>query len=117
LGKKAVRKKMLEMVVRAAESKKAENIVVLDVQKQRMICDYLVIASGGSAPQLKAIIREIEDKIKEAGMEGRSFEGNINSGWVILDLGTIVVHVMSEEERAYYNLEELWGRDAVIYHY
>jgi len=106
----------LDIIIQAAESKKAENIVVLDVQKQKAICDYLVIASGGSAPQLRAIIREIEAKVKEAGVVSRLFEGNISSGWVILDLGTIVVHVMSEEERAYYNLEKLWGQGAVFYH-
>jgi ribosome-associated protein len=116
LGKKVVRKKLLEVIIQAAESKKAENIVVLDVQKQKAICDYLIIASGGSAPQLRAIIKEIDLKVKKAGEVGRLFEGNINSGWVILDLGTIIVHVMSEEERAYYNLEELWGREAVFYH-
>ena len=105
-------KKILDRIVAAGEAKKAKDIVVLSVRKASRCLDYLVIMSAESRPQLKAISREIDEKIKE----GMRWEGEIESGWVILDLGPIVVHIMDPELRAYYNLEDLWGSEAVVYH-
>lgn len=107
---------LVETIVSAAEEKKARDILVLDIRKLAGVTDYLVIMSGESAPQLKAIISEIEQRVKKEGIKGRSWEGAVNSGWLILDLLDIVVHVMSEEERAYYDLEGIWGKEAIVYH-
>lgn len=107
---------MVETIVSAAEDKKAQDILVLDIRKLKGVTDYLVILSGESAPQLKAIILEIEKRVKKEGVKGRVWEGEVNSGWLILDLFEIVVHVMSEEERAYYDLEGIWGKEAIVYH-
>ena len=114
MQKRASGSKIIDVIVKAGESKKAYNPVVLDIRKQQNIFDYLVIMGGESTPQLKAIIEEVKSKVKD--LRVASVEGKIDSGWMILDLGDIVVHVMSEEERAFYDLEGLWGKEAIVYH-
>jgi ribosome-associated protein len=105
-------KTLLERITAAAESKKALDIVVLNVRRTSACLDQLVVMTVESRPQLKAVAGEIEAKIKE----NVRWEGEIESGWIILYLGSIVVHVMEPEARAYYNLEGLWGSEAVVYH-
>lgn len=100
----------IEAVIEAAESKKAVDPVVLDISKKGALFDYLIVMSGESAPQLKAL----SEAIGQAA--DRSFQGSAESGWLILDLGDTIVHVMSEEERAYYDIEGIWDKDAVVYH-
>lgn len=115
--KKASREnELLDVVIKAAEDKKAFNPVILDVRRTGRIADFMVIVSGDSTPQLKAITREIEARLKKRSIKGIVWEGEPGSGWQIFDMGSILVHVMSEHERAYYDLEGLWGKDAIIYH-
>ena len=104
-------------MVAAAESKQAIDPVVLDVSKASSVTDYLVICSGESGPQLRAIEREIDVRLAKNKFKTNKWEGVLGSGWVILDLGPIVVHVMGTAERDYYRLEDLWGKDAIVYHY
>lgn len=108
---------LLEKIVRAAEEKKGLNIKALDVRKSSPVADFLVVVSGESAPQLKAIESEIDKTLRSTKIRGFRWQGDPSSGWLILDLGSIVVHIMGETERDYYGLEELWGHDAVVYHY
>ncbi|MBN3033810.1 MAG: ribosome silencing factor [Candidatus Saganbacteria bacterium] len=114
-GKKAPA--ALELIVRAAESKKALDLKILDVRQSSALLDYLVICGADSQPQLRAIAKEIEARLRANGFKDFRWEGLPGSGWLILDLGSIVVHLLKEEERAYYKLEELWGKEAVVYHY
>ncbi len=107
---------LLTLITEVIEDKKGINPVVLDVQKSGSIFDFMVIATGEARPHLKAIIREIELRVKKLGIKGTVWEGAIDSGWMLFDLGSIIVHIMSEDEREYYNLEELWGKEATIYH-
>lgn len=100
----------IEAVLKAAESKKAVDPVVLDISKKNAFFDYLIVMSGESSPQLKALSEAISQ------VADKSFQGSAESGWLILDLGDTIVHVMSEEERAYYNIEGIWAKDAVVYH-
>jgi len=109
--------KLLDLIIKAAENKKAEDIKVLDVSKISGLFDFLVIMSGESAPQVKALSREIGQSVKKTGIKGFSWEGEVSSGWTILDLGEIVVHIMSEKERVYYDIESIWGKEAKVYHY
>lgn len=108
--------KLLDVIIKAAEDKKALNPVILDVRRTGRLADFMVIISGDSTPQLKAITREIEANLKKLNVKGVVWEGETDSGWLIFDIGSILVHVMSEKERAYYDLEGLWGKDAIIYH-
>ena len=101
-------KELLEVVVRAADEKRAEDIVALDMNGVSLLADYFVVASGSSERQVQAIVDNIDDKVEEAGGTVKSIEGKKGSKWILMDLGDIVVHVFTPEERANYNLEQFW---------
>jgi len=93
-----------------ADNKKAENIVALDVRKLSSVTDYFVIASGTSSPHLRAIVNEIEDKLRaEHDLRPRATDGNLNGDWVVLDYFDVIIHVMRADVRERYDLEGLWG--------
>ncbi|MFL1696185.1 ribosome silencing factor [Weissella kandleri] len=101
--------KMLEIAVKAADSKRAEDIVALDVQGVSMFTDALLIMDAPSNRQVLAITQEIVDKMHEAGFTLRQHEGRDNGEWVVLDFGDLTVHVFKEEMRNFYGLEQLWA--------
>ena len=92
----------------AAEDKKAQDIVALNLQGVALFADYFVICHGNSETQVQAIAKEIKDKAVEHGAQAKMLEGYEQARWVLIDLGDIVVHVFHREEREYYNLEKLW---------
>jgi ribosome-associated protein len=95
----------------AAADKKAENIRVLDLSKVSSFADYFVICSGTSDPHLKAIGSEIREKLRDnLGLTAHA-DGFPASQWVVLDYGSVIVHVFRPDRRAFYDLEALW-RDA-----
>ena len=97
-------------VADAADMKKAENIVILDVRGLSMITDFLVIASGSSMPHLRAIRNEIAERIREDREEKpHSAQGMAESQWMLLDYGDVVAHVFLNEKRELYALEDLWS--------
>ena len=105
-------KKMINLIVEASLDEKANNIVVLDVHEQTVIADYFVIASGRKFLQVKSITEAIAGKLAEQNINPIRRDGHKEGIWVILDYGSILVHVFRQEEREFYGLEELWG-DAV----
>jgi ribosome-associated protein len=98
-----------DTAVAALEEIKARDIVVLDVRKLTSLFDYLIVASGESARQTKALARNVHDKVKSAGGSVIGVEGEQAGEWVLVDLGGVVVHVMQPAVRDYYSLEQLWG--------
>jgi ribosome-associated protein len=94
--------------VRAAESKQARDILVLDVREASSFSDYFVLCSGANSRQIQAIADEVEFQLKELGEYPASVEGYKNAAWVLVDYGDYVVHIFSESARSYYDLERLW---------
>ena len=101
-------RKLQKIVVNALEDIKGKDIEVINTTKLTSMFDRLVIATGDSNRQVKALARNVQDKVREAGAEIVSTEGEDSGEWVLVDLGDIVVHVMQPMVRQYYNLEELW---------
>jgi ribosome-associated protein len=93
-----------------ADTKKAEDIVVLDVRKISTITDYFVVATGTSEPHLRAISGEIVDKLREDyDLRPRAVDGTLQTAWLVLDYFDVIVHVMRGDVRERYDLESLWG--------
>ena len=97
-----------KIVVSALEDIKARDIEVINTSKLTSMFDRIVIATGDSNRQVKSLAQTVQEKVKEAGGEIVSTEGEDGGEWVLVDLGDIVVHVMQPNVRQYYNLEELW---------
>ncbi|MFU2486537.1 ribosome silencing factor [Thauera sp. WH-1] len=101
-----------KIVVAALEDIKARDIEVIDTSTHTPLFDRIVIASAESSRQTRALAQNVQDKVKEAGGEVLSVEGQDTGEWVLVDLGSIVVHVMQPAVRSYYKLEELWNTTA-----
>ena len=97
--------------VRAAESKKALDIRVLDLREVTTFADFFVICTGSNSKQIQAIVEEMGQQLSQRGEYPVSVEGFENAEWILADYGDYLIHVFSEKARAYYDLERLW-RDA-----
>ena len=97
------------IVIDALEDIKAKDIEVLDTTGLTSLFDRVIIASGDSNRQTRALARSVADKAREAGIQIIGIEGEGSGEWVLVDLGAIVVHIMQPAVRSYYNLEELWA--------
>ncbi|HNC53271.1 MAG TPA: ribosome silencing factor [Accumulibacter sp.] len=98
-----------EIVVDALEDIKGRDIEVIDTNHLTPLFERMVIACGDSNRQVQSLARNVQEKVRAAGGEVLSCEGEEVGEWVLVDLGDIVVHVMQPAVRSYYNLEELWG--------
>jgi ribosome-associated protein len=105
---------MTRLAAQAASDKMAENIVAFDVSEQLVITDAFLLCSAANDRQVRAIVDEIEDKLREIGSKPVRREGERDGRWVLLDYADIVVHVQHEEERSFYALERLWRDCPVI---
>lgn len=94
----------------AADSKKAADVVLLDLSAKTDVCDYFLICSGENARQVDAIVDEVREKVSaNCGISPLSCEGREGLSWVLVDYGSVVVHVFRRETRDFYRLETLWG--------
>jgi ribosome-associated protein len=98
-----------QLCAEGAESKKAFDILILDIREFTSIADYFVICSGSNTTQVSAIADGIGHTLAKAGIHYSHVEGATGAGWVLLDYGDVVVHVFEERTRVYYSLEKLWG--------
>ena len=101
-------KQMIETIIKALDSKRAEDIRLIGIKDLTIVADYFVIANGTSGTQTKALADEVEFQLKQKGIEPTRTEGYQGANWIVLDYGEIVVHVFYKETREFYNLERLW---------
>lgn len=107
-------KDLAKLIVAAAEDKKANDILVLDIGKVSTISDYFIICSANSTTQTRAIADNIEDELDKIGMNIKRKEGYREGEWVLMDYGSCVVHIFVEAERDFYNLEKLWSEAETV---
>lgn len=108
LGEPDLSKPAWFTAVRAAESKKASHIRVLDLREVTSFADYFVICTGANPRQIQAISEEVDVEMRKRGEPVHNIEGFQNAEWVLADYGDLLVHVFSEKARTYYDLERLW---------
>lgn len=93
----------------AADGTKAENIRIWDLRGLSSLTDFMVVCTANSQPQMRAVIRDVAEKVEEAhGIKPYHREGKVDARWVVLDYVDVMVHVMDEEMRGFYGIEELW---------
>src|SRR5574342_198993 len=101
--------KLTKAAVAALEDIKGRDIVVLDVRKMSALFDWIIVASADSSRQSRALSNHLQEKMKALGARVVSVEGERTGEWVLVDLGSIIVHIMQPAIRQYYNLEALWA--------
>ena len=100
---------VVEKAARAALDKKGEDVVVLDLRKASSFTDYFVVASGNNQKQILAMADAVLETLRAEGMRPKHTEGYPRREWILLDYGGLVVHIFTPRQRAFYDLERLWG--------
>lgn len=94
---------------KALDAKRGRDIVALKVDEMTVITDYMVIATGNSVPQVKALAENVEEELAKLDVFAKRREGMAEGRWCVLDYGDVMVHVFHEQDREYYQLERLWA--------
>lgn len=102
-------KEIIKTIVKALDSKRAEDIMAVGIRDLTIIADYFIIANGTSTTQTKALADAVEYELKKLGLEPARTEGYSAANWIILDYSDIVVHIFYKETRDFYKLEKLWS--------
>lgn len=102
-------KKIALAAAKALDDKRGKDIVALKVDELTVITDYMVIATGLSAPQVKALSDNVEEELAKLDVFPKHREGTAEGRWIVLDFGDVMVHIFHEQEREYYQLERLWS--------
>ena len=108
--------KMVDIAFTALEDMKAKDIAVFDTQEKTSLFARMIVASGDSTRQVKALVNNVAVDLKAAGFEILSSEGQDTGEWALVDAGDLVVHVMLPAVRDYYDLEALWGGEKPSFH-
>ena len=108
--------KMMEIAVNAVEDVKAKDIAVLETQEKTPLFARMIIASGDSTRQVRALVNNVAVDLKAAGFEILSTEGQEGGEWALVDAGDLVVHVMLPAVRDYYDIDTLWGGEKPSFH-
>ncbi|OEF96255.1 ribosome silencing factor [Desulfuribacillus alkaliarsenatis] len=100
----------VEVITKLLDEKKAEDMVVLNIEGLSVIADYFIVCTGRSVTQVKSLADHVEDTLKQKhNIMAKGIEGTQEGKWVLLDYGDIIVHVFRQEEREFYNLERIWA--------
>ena len=106
-------KEMVKLVCHALDEKKADDIKVIDIRGLSVMADYFIVASGGSQNQLLAMQNEVDKEMYIHGIHAKQVEGNRSSTWILMDYEDVIVHLFSQDDRLFYNLEKIW-QDGVV---
>ncbi len=98
----------------AAESKKAHGTLILDIRQVTVIAEYFVITSGDNPNQVRAIVESIDENLTRLAYKFGHIQGKQEGRWVLLDYGDVIVHVLQEKERSFYNLEQFWNHALIV---
>ncbi len=101
-------KEMVKTAVAALQDKKGEDIRVIDISGVTVIADYFIIASGSNPNQVQALVDNVEEQMYKAGYDNPRVEGYNTASWVLLDYNDVIVHVFSQDDRLFYDLERIW---------
>lgn len=101
------RQELVQNIVKILDKKKADEIKVLEITDLTVVADYFVIATGTSGTHIRSLADEVEVEIKKQGISPRGLEGKA-TGWILLDYGTVIVHIFTPDQRELFNLEHLW---------
>lgn len=107
---------MPHSIVDVLEAKKGEDILLIDIQNQVDFTDYFILCSGTSDRMLHALADAVAEKAREEYKIKAKIEGYPQDGWVVIDLGDVVVHLFSPDQRKYYQLEKLWQDGKILLH-
>ncbi len=105
---------LAKKIAETAADKQASDVVLLDISQVCSFADYFVICSGNTERHIEAIQEAIHEMLKKEAIARYRHEGTASSGWVLLDMGNIIVHIFAPFEREYYQLESLWSQAPVI---
>ena len=100
---------LVKQIAKLLDDKKASDIIALNVGHLTVITDYMVIASGRSVLQTRSLADDLDDRMAELGVPLRTREGYQEGRWIVMDYGTVLVHIFHPEAREYYHLERLWA--------
>lgn len=106
-------KEIVKLIYKALDDKKAEDIKVIDIRNVSVMADYFVVASGDNQNQLLAMQNEVDKVLYEHGIHAKQVEGNRSSTWILMDYEDVIVHLFSQEDRLFYNLERIW-QDGIL---
>ena len=102
--------KLRDLVINALDELKGINLVCLEVSEMTDLCDYMIVVSGNSQRQVKALAENVVNRCREKRVRPLGIEGETPGDWVLIDLADVVVHVMLPRTREFYDLERLWGK-------
>jgi len=103
------REELRDFLADKADDMKAQDIITLDVQGKSSVTDYMIVCTGTSKRHVSSIADHVASEAKKAGLEPLGIDGEAEGEWVVVDMGTTMVHVMQEDQRELYQLEKLWG--------
>ena len=106
-------REMAKIVCKALDDKKAIDIKAIDISNISIMADYFIVASASNQNQLNAMQDEVDRLLYEQGINAKSIEGNRQSTWVLMDYEDVIVHLFSEEDRIFYDLERIW-KDGIL---
>lgn len=108
-------KEMTNLIIKALEEKKAEDIKIIDISEISVLADYFIIANGTNVNQIQALSDAVEESMIRSGYSLRQIEGYDTANWVLLDFSDVIVHIFDKENRLFYDLERIWRDGKTVY--